>query len=531
MDTLSRAYEDATILKLSEHTMRLLLGAAAGVACAYGLAAQADILYTNISSTAGEYHDCITLWNGVANRPLAQESNPNNPRKATDSVRKMRHRVVGGKSYLYWHDIIPDQILRATDSNFNGVLDPAEFETLYSYGGGSDGSLDEHQGVWWGCLGAASVLTQYGLWKFTDLTNDGDFLDAGEATQMAKPPSITATGGYTVSVGNPTACAVLPSGDCIWFERLSAVWYRTTPAGVHSVWLVYRTPTGGITPAPLPNPDFGTTLPAIPTDWFDRAAVDPATGTVYLAPNFSQSAGVNYVYRCRDLNVDGDVNDAGEINVFYNGVTSSPKWGPIDDIDWLQGAVYLSYEIDPALDPGSQFVRLQDLNADGDAMDAGELSSLGRTASTDDPTEIGVIAVPAGTFGSSCVNVDLRSSQAITSTAAGSVTFTLGDIPTSRWNENTRGYLLLSLTGAAPVPLPIAPFGCIVGITIDPMLTATLGAFFGGPITGATQAIGTLPYPAGIPIGTKLYFSSFLLRMSDFNLRGASQTGILEVRT
>lgn len=497
------------------------------------LAAQADIVYSNISSTAGEYKDCITLWNGVANRPLAQESNPAAGRKATDSTRKMRHRVVGGKNYLYWHDIIPDQILRATDSNGNGVLDPSEFEVLYSYGTGSEGFLDEYQGTWWGCVGRGSATTSNaanGIWKFQDLNNDGDFLDAGEATQMVAPPTITASGA-TVTIGNPTACAVLPNGDCIWYERISSVWYRTTPAGVHSVYLVFRTPTTGITPIPSPNPDFGTVLPAIPTDPLDRVAVDRPLGTVYLATNFSQTAGKNYVFRCVDVNNDGDLNDAGEVTIFFDGVTSTPAWGPIDDIDWLNGSLYLSYEINPTLDPGSQFLQLRDLNADGDAMDAGELTSLGRTASTDDPTELGLVAVPVGTFGTSCVNTDLRNDKVITSTTTGSVTFTLGDIPVVQQNDSTVGFLLLSLSGAAGIPLPIGPFGCIVGITPDALLTASLGLFSGGPYTTSTQVIGALPFPIGIPLGTKLWFSAMSIRTSDFTLRGVTQSGLIEVKS
>ena len=514
--------------------MRTLIPVAIATALGAGLSAQADIVYSNISSTAGEYHDCITLWNGVANRPLAQESNPSNPRKGTDSTRKMRHRVVGGKNYLYWHDIIPDQILRATDSNGNGVLDPAEFETVYSYGTGSEGYLDEFGGIWWGCVGRGSATTsqpQNGIWKFQDLNNDGDFLDAGEANQMVAPPTITAS-GLTVTIGNPTACAILPNGDCIWYEKLSSVWFRTTPAGVHSLYLAFRTPaTGTVTPVPPLNPDFGTVLPAIPADPLDRVAVDRSTGAVYLATNFSQTAGKNYVFRCVDLNNDGDINDAGEVTIFFDGVISTPMWGPIDDIDWMNGTLYVSYEIAPLTDPGSQFLALKDLNNDGDAMDAGELSNLGRTASTDDPTEIGICVVPVGTFQTSCVNTDIRNDKVITSTTTGTVTFTLGDIPLNQRNDSTVGYLLLSLTGSLGVPLPLPPFGCIVGITPDPLLSATIGMFSGGPFTLATQAIGSLPFPVGIPIGTKLFFAGMSIRTSDFTLRGVTQTGFFEVKS
>ena len=488
-------------------------------------AAQADILYSNISSTAGEYKDCITLFSGGKNRPLVQESTV---RTGTGSSRKMLYRAVGGKNYLYWYDIIPDDLYRATDQNGNGALDPSEFQVVFDFDASSQGHVAEQAGVFWTVVGQGTGAHR-GLWKHIDGNADGDFMDAGESVQLVSGGAI-AYGATTALATDQRACAVLKNGDCIWYAAHGPSWFRTTPTGQHSLWLAYRAvAAGSITPPPAPNPDFGTALPAIPTDPMDRVAVD-ANGIVYLAPNFSATAGKNYIFRCEDKNANGDVMDAGEVTLFYDGVLSTPKWGPIDDIEYFAGAIYVSYEIDTALDPGCQFLSLRDLNNDGDAMDAGEVTAIGRTATTDDPTVIGITAVPQGLFGPSCVNLDLRNSATITSTAAGSITFTMGDIPANQLNDSTNGYAFLSLTGTAGLLVPISPYTCTIGITPDALFGASVGLLTGGPFTIVTQGMGVLPYPAGIPIGTKLYFAGMSVRMSDFSLRGITQSGLIEVK-
>jgi hypothetical protein len=498
----------------------LALAALAGAATA-----QVDIVFSNISSTAGDYKDCNTLWSPSGQRPLTQETTV---RTATGSVRKQKFRLVGSTPYLYWIDTISDDIWRATDGNGNGVLDPFEFQQVFDYDAASEGQIDERAGTWWSVVGAGSG-TARGLWRFTDGNADGDFKDAGESTQVVAGPTFS-FGAYTgVSSDDARAVAVLPNGDAIWHEDDCGIWFRTTPAGATSIFLVYKTPpTGTISPVPAANPDFGTALPAVPTS-LDRVAVDPTTGTVYLAANFATNE--RFALIAKDGNSDGDVNDAGEVRMFFDGRSSTPAWGPIDDIEWYVGSLYASYEIDVSLDPGCQFVKLTDLNNNGNAMDAGELTAIGRTASTDDPTSIGITVVPAGTFGATCVNADLRNSVGIVSTGAGSVTFSAGDVPTALRNDNTLCLMVMSLSGGAGLTVPFPPtYKCRMGVTIDAFTVNTLGILVSPVVTTATVTVGTLPYPSGVPIGTKLFFTGFFWRATDLHLRGVAQTGLIEVR-
>lgn len=491
--------------------------------------AQVDVLYTNISSTAGNYRDAIVLWTANGQRPLAQETPSfTGARSATGSVRKARYRVLGGVKYLYWHDTISDDIWRARDGNGNGVLDASEFEQVFDWDAASDGQLDERGGIWWATVAAGSG-TARGVWKFQDLNNDGDFKDAGESAQVVVGPTFT-FGGTTASCDQGTSCAILPNGDLIWHETDARCWFRTTPAGATSIFLAYRTAAAGaITPQPALNPDIGTVLPSLSAAQFDRVAVDPVSGDVFFAANFSST--LPHVFIARDGNADGDVNDAGEMKFFLDGTLVTPAWGPVDDLDFLNGAVYVSYENAPGgANIPSTFNELKDLNLDGDAQDPGELTVVGATPAGDDPTTIGITVVPAGTFGPSGINFDLRYSANL-STAGGSTVISYGDIPAALQNEGTSGYLLLSLTGDAALPVPLPPFNVVIGLTPDALFAISAGLFSAGPFTGATQAAGgTIVYPAGLPLGTKLYLSAIAIRASDFNIRGATGTAILEVK-
>ncbi len=79
------------------------------------------------------------------------------------------------------------------------------------------------------------------------------------------------------------------------------------------------------------------------------------------------------IYRTRDANGDGDVNDAGEITLFFNGL-SAPQYPAsvqrlaIDNA----GALWFATADHPAFGGLDRIIRLIDLNADGDSSDAGE---------------------------------------------------------------------------------------------------------------------------------------------------------------
>ncbi|MFQ5503239.1 MAG: hypothetical protein ACE5F1_00400 [Planctomycetota bacterium] len=480
-------------------------------------AAQVDVVYCNIDSFAGNYTDAIVLWAKTGQRPLAQE---NTVRGSTGAVQKAKYRVVGSKKYLYWINTFPGAgIWRGTDRNGNGVIDASETQHLFDFGAFFRGGLDEAKGVWAG-VAANNTSLKAGVWSLKDLNGDGDFMDAGESKQLVKSPTVK-IGLTTYSSDDPRGVAILPNGDFVWHEDDARMWFRTTPTGVSSVYLVYKTPVVVSGPVPAKNPDFGTKLPT-PGAFsdLDRSAVDPATGTVYLTMNFRR--GETAIYAARDKNNDGDINDTGEVTIFFDGTKATPAFGPIDDIEWHGGAVYGSYEINPASDPGSQFFELRDKNNNGNASDPGELTKLGRTATTDDPFLVGLTVVPAGTFGPSCVNAELENNVTFKSTG-GSVTFTVKNIPASLHNDSTFAFLALSFSGDAG--LPLAP-GCTIGLTPDPFTFALIPLHF-GLITGRTLTLPVLNYPAGLPVGTKAWFAGFFPKFTTGAFRGITGTGLM----
>ncbi|PID42678.1 MAG: hypothetical protein CSB48_08865 [Proteobacteria bacterium] len=82
------------------------------------------------------------------------------------------------------------------------------------------------------------------------------------------------------------------------------------------------------------------------------------------------------VYRLRDLNLDGDAQDAREANVWFSsdnaeGLSLNTPNGTAEGPD---GAIYV-VEADTLGNPSGDYVyRTEDLNGDGDANDAGESS-------------------------------------------------------------------------------------------------------------------------------------------------------------
>ncbi len=90
-----------------------------------------------------------------------------------------------------------------------------------------------------------------------------------------------------------------------------------------------------------------------------------ADGVVYVSDDGS---GVKSIFRLFDGNADGDALDDGEITTFYDATAAEA--GPTEDPESIavafDGTVYVG---DSVL---GQVYRLQDLNSDGDALDPGE---------------------------------------------------------------------------------------------------------------------------------------------------------------
>ncbi|MEZ5964350.1 MAG: hypothetical protein R3F56_10935 [Planctomycetota bacterium] len=510
--------------------MRNTLSLVAAAVAATSLAqAQVDVLYTNISSTAGAYTDCVVLWNTAGQRPFAQQSHG---ATATGSARKMKARTVGGSNYLYWYDIIVDDLVRGTDANRNGVIDPTEFQVVFDQPASSDGSIDEDGGVWWNGIGASAIGE---LWRLQDLNADGDCMDAGESTQVvAGPtvdlPNVSVTG---VSSNNISSVVMMANGDCVWYPKGTTALpthalIRTTAAGVSSLYMAPVFAAITRSPALPTQPDFGGSLPAsINTNPLDRLAVDRANDAVFAAVNFTSAAPQQpWVFRCKDGNSDGDANDAGEVTLFYDGNTGPVPITTIDDIEWLNGKLYVSHEFMPNAGP-CQFVELVDLNNDGDAMDAGEQTILGgtSTAPLDDPTVLGITVVPSGFFGpDGCVSADLRDNGMVA--AGGNLTLTFGDIPVAQQSPTTLCVGALSLTGDFGVPLP---GGCILGLFPDALTTSTISFLIAAGPTTRTQALPSLPYPP-LPAGLRIYAAGFFFDAGTLTIPGVTHSNLIVVQ-
>jgi hypothetical protein len=138
------------------------------------------------------------------------------------------------------------------------------------------------------------------------------------------------------------------------------------------------------------NPDFGTTLRSITVSsteklygWLkEMATMDEGKQESYFfACNSSNTStfGVNenaeyingLIFRAVDKNSDRDVNDSGEVNLYYDGSGAS---GLANELPKILGIdVYQNSLIVFVLRGGSKIVIvLTDLNGDGDAMDDGE---------------------------------------------------------------------------------------------------------------------------------------------------------------
>lgn len=117
--------------------------------------------------------------------------------------------------------------------------------------------------------------------------------------------------------------------------------------------------------------------------WFDRTNAEgllgetsnftaihaTASGAVFAADVDSRA-----VYRLRDVNGDGDAQDAGESAIFFDasnmsGITIGVPSGLASD---ASGAVYLTLAGSVANNEPDAIVRLIDLNGDGDAQDSME---------------------------------------------------------------------------------------------------------------------------------------------------------------
>ncbi len=302
-------------------------------------------------------------------------------------------------------------VYRATDSNGNGQLDANELTEFFgatSINSEGIAALDNGD-VWF----SSDFSSSEGLWVLADGNADDDALDTNEGAKVVVGDDNTpitvdtdngaATGtiftqdfdamtadgnGVVVYEGFSSAC--LTSEDSLFrFEDIDGD--KVLDAGEARLWLNY---TGKNATLPQ-NPDFASGLlpraqlqqtttscdgvTQTPFNYRLRGVTSRIEGPVrafYLASDTGGSVGgpnvdgietEGLIFRAVDANADGDVNDAGEVTLWYNGSpsTSAQPTGQIFSIYAGQDGIYV-------VDNQSRISRLRDLDASGDAMGLGE---------------------------------------------------------------------------------------------------------------------------------------------------------------
>lgn len=337
------------------------------------------------------------------------------------SPQSVEMRQEAGVPTAYFVDDSTDIIYRGQDTNGNGLLDHLSGEvTNFRDSGTLDGNsnadglaLPSDGSVWWSARYDGGTSPIKGLNRLMDLNADGDAEDAGEFVRIVPDdgtvmaPSAVTGGMVPVDTGNFTRLTEYGAGVVAWtgysgsFSNDFCLYHFNDLNGDGDVLDAGEALNfmNAVTKNPSldQNVDFASGLLR------DLATVD-ATGApsgharfmhlatlieggkqvIYAATdssdsgNFSLNAagqGTNgLIYRCEDLNLDGDANDAGEVTLFFDGSSTSggnafPK---IVGMDGVGSSLYVA-----SLNNDTVVFRLEDLNGDGDAMDPGELDDNG----------------------------------------------------------------------------------------------------------------------------------------------------------
>lgn len=340
---------------------------------------------------ASGIHEASTLWQGVP----------------PSTVRALDFAEGPGALAAFWVDSATDRVYRAVDLNGNARFEPFE-EQLFRETGQLDGKATPvglvalgQERVWWSSDGGTR-----GLFEALDL--DGDGLAAGPAERRVlvdgdAPSHPVETDLGTVGVDPSRFFRMATTGsDVVLYAR-----------GAEEALFAFRDSNGD---GDVVDPgesrlflDAAGKNPALPrnVDWaagklrnldiassngatfYGRlshvaAAIEGGVEVWYLACDSGAGGpfatnvhgeGLNgLVFRGVDTNGDGDLQDAGEVRLFYDGSVTSP-WPSLDQVlgmDAAGGAVWITY----LLGFDIRVARLVDGSGDGDALDPGEIEPV-----------------------------------------------------------------------------------------------------------------------------------------------------------
>jgi hypothetical protein len=260
------------------------------------------------------------------------------------------------------------------------------------------------------------------VWRLADLNADGDYNDAGEVANWYSD-----TGG-TIALTNNVGCHNGPDGavgisdtsedsivlfrdynndvdaqddgeysrffdgraggnasgvlmisaNSLTYDRASGAWYAAsanTSTGNDAILRVIDLNNDGDANDAGEAVEFWT-APAGPTgDYLPNAVLVAPDGSLYYAESGTTGVTQKGIYRLQDLNSDGDANDAGERTAFFIPPAAATPF-------------YWSVKMGPdgwcyTEDTGNDTVwRFKDLNGDGDAQDPGEFTAFWQVIGT-----------------------------------------------------------------------------------------------------------------------------------------------------
>ncbi len=306
-------------------------------------------------------------------------------------IRDARFRKEGAVPVMYWNNNKPFErwIVRGADVNGDGRLEGSEVQVFFPFdsltGGANPGQVF---GVALGPDGSVYGATTFPggyVVRLRDLNGDGVASGAGEVdvwvNNVTSNFSTIGVNGQPVPVGIQNFQRMTPYGndglliystgfggskdECVYRMRDLNGNGSVADAGEINVFF---NGTGAIPNLPK-NPDFGSGGPlpslrvSVANDTYARfnhlaTGIENGVEVYYFAcdsSNTSQFAfnedglGMNgLILRAVDLNLNGNVNDSGEVTVFYDGSSTSGKptfqqLYKILGIDWVDGALYVSY--------------------------------------------------------------------------------------------------------------------------------------------------------------------------------------------
>jgi hypothetical protein len=463
--------------------------------------------------------------------------------------------VPGAPGRLYCTSTILEQVLSFWDTNANGVIDSSEITIALDFGVrfGSPGSANwEVQGLDHAGGGVLYVVndagTREGIFRCQDLNADGDFMDnvggIDETTAAAVEPT-TLTVTNAPNSGNPVlaltdiqSIAYDPSWGPYGRFLVEEELFDFTLAlqdnngdgdftDANEAYLFSALWNGG-TIGPDVNPDVTSAVLPISNEMLHHAVDTSTTPSTYYLLSFDSTAtqpDAAILFRGRDLNQDGDVNDAGELNIYWDGSLDST--GAVNAYNFCyglhaqNGTVWVTCEWDGATDH-EHLVRLQDGNADGDANDVGEL-----TLAWDLPldlTHYDPLVLPAGTLPAPPPGLPgtyeyYGAATCPTSLASGLHNVQIGS---NNWNDKPvigDATFVIRTWGAAPTSAGIYNLGIVQllpGFPLNPAGTCNLYTL---PLASRglmTDAAGQSNDPLPIPndpglIGAVVYWQSIVI--------------------